>query len=239
MTFQSTVNFNQALGVIGELAFEGPTRSAPFTLDSGDAADNVVGRAFSIKEEGFAEAGGAGPFAGILANPKAYALNGTAAGGSLAPSLTLRNGEVGEFVTMAEMFVALAAAAAIGDLVTYDTSDGVLGSIAPVASFTGVIAVTTGVLTVSALAAGGYIAVGSPLSGTGVPGGTVITAQLTGTAGGEGTYQTNIITAVASTAMTVPNSPLAAGAGNALVPNAVVDRFTVTAPGLAVIKLTN
>lgn len=68
------------------------------------------------------------------------------------------------------------------------------------ASFTGSIAVTTGVLTVSAVSSGA-ITLGMAISGAGIPQGTVITSFGTGT-GGTGTYQTNYYTAVASTAIT-------------------------------------
>ncbi len=67
------------------------------------------------------------------------------------------------------------------------------------ATGTGVIAVTTGVLTISGPT--GTWQVGQAVRGTGVPAGTYITALGTGT-GGAGTYQTNITTAVASTAVT-------------------------------------
>lgn len=249
MGFQSTLNEDQGFGVIGEFAFDGPRRVQPITIDSEDeAASNVVGRAFFFATPsdpaGPAVAGspnGETVFAGILGMPKEYASRGTAAGGTLAATLTLANDEIGQFVQMGEIVVALPAAAAIGDLVTYDTADGTLGSVAARASFTGVIAVTTGILTVSALAAGGYLAAGASLAGTGVPVGTIITEQLTGTAGSNGTYQTNITTAVASTAMTASNNALASGAGYALVPNATVSRYVPDAVGaqLAVIRLTN
>lgn len=72
------------------------------------------------------------------------------------------------------------------------------------ASFTGVIAVTTGILTASAVT--GTIAIGQTVTGGTTPAGTVITSQITGTPGGSGTYQTNITTAVASTAMTSGNT---------------------------------
>lgn len=68
------------------------------------------------------------------------------------------------------------------------------------ASFTGSIAATTGVLTVSAVGSG-TITLGMAISGAGIPQGTVITAFGTGT-GGTGTYSTNYYTAVASTAIT-------------------------------------
>ena len=63
----------------------------------------------------------------------------------------------------------------------------------------------TGVMTLSAFTAGGYISSGSPsLFGTGVPSGTLITNNLTGTAGGGvgNTYQTNCFKVVAGTNMT-------------------------------------
>lgn len=244
MTFQSTVALNQGFGVPGEPFTDSPSRAAPYNiLTSGHPEYNVMGNAFTIVADGAtdtptATAGGTGVFAGILVGPKEQANYGTT-GDTLAPTLTVPNNVVGECMIMGEVIVTLPAAANIGDLVTYNTTTGALGSTAPLASFTGVIAVTTGVLTVSALATGGYVAVGSPLSGANVPGGTVITSQLTGTAGSNGTYSTNIITAVASTTMTVPNSPLAVAAANAYVPRATVARYNVAVAGLAVIKLTN
>ncbi|HWE98824.1 MAG TPA: DUF3383 family protein [Caulobacteraceae bacterium] len=66
---------------------------------------------------------------------------------------------------------------------------------------TAAIAVTTGIMTVSAVSSG-TLAAGQVLTGTGVPGGTTITSQLSGTTGGVGTYQTSIVTAVASTTVT-------------------------------------
>ncbi len=68
-------------------------------------------------------------------------------------------------------------------------------------AFTGVIAVTTGILTLSATGTG-TLALGMSITGTGVPSGTYVKALLTGTLGAAGsTYSTNIITAVASTAL--------------------------------------
>lgn len=81
-------------------------------------------------------------------------------------------------------------------------------SIAADASFTGEIAAGTGVLSASSVT--GTIAVGQYVNGTGVPANLFITAQLSGTPGGAGTYQTNTIgPAVASTAMTSSEAKLA------------------------------
>jgi hypothetical protein len=127
--FQSTVRELLANGVVGELAFEGPLRAQPANLNSASAANNVIGRAFTFTEQGVAAAGGTGAFAGILANPKAYALQGTTAGGSLAPTLALPNGAIGEFVTMGIMYVTLPAVADIGALVIYATATGILSTV--------------------------------------------------------------------------------------------------------------
>lgn len=81
---------------------------------------------------------------------------------------------------------------------TTDFSNGVSLS-SRTASFTGSIATTT--LTVSAVSAG-TIFPSMQISGTGVTAGTRIVAQLTGTAGGTGTYTVSVSQTVASTAMT-------------------------------------
>ena len=238
MTFQSTVRYDQTFGVPGEIRFDGPMRAQPGLINSASAAYNIVGAtAFTQPSAGgTVAAGGTDPFFGILAKPHNYASYGNSVDGPLGPTLTLANNVEAEFVTMGFLCISLAAACNIGDLVTYNTTTGALASIAAQTSFTGVIAVTTGILTVSALAAGGTIEVGSPLSGTGVPIGTMITAFLTGTDGGAGTYQTNIVTAVASTTMSTPNVP---AAGAALVPHAIIDKVPNSGAGLAVCRLTN
>ena len=131
MAFQSTVSTAQGFGVVGEVAFDGPTRAQPYVLVSADASYNVVGRAFTVTSEGVAAAGGSGVFAGILVHPKHYASYGTAVGGPLAPTLTLANNATGELLTMGEIVVALPGAAAIGDAVKYNTTTGILGTGTP------------------------------------------------------------------------------------------------------------
>lgn len=63
------------------------------------------------------------------------------------------------------------------------------------------IAVTTGIMTIATVASG-VVAVGQRVTGTGVPANTYITAQLSGTAGGAGTYQTNSVNRAAVAAFT-------------------------------------
>lgn len=240
MTLQSSVALNQGFGVVGEIVFEGPTRAQPGVTKVGTStaggADLVVGRAFTIDaSDGQFQPGGTGVFGGILANPKGLASVGTSAGGPLAPTLTVPAGTIGEFLTMGEILVSLANAAPIGSGVTFANATGILSALAPAATFTGVIAVTTGVLTVSSASAGASIGVGSVIKGTGVPAGTYVTAVLSGS-GGNGTYQTNIVTAVSS--FTDGSATQVAPSGSTLIPSAQVKRYANTAAGLAVVSLT-
>lgn len=151
MPFQTSVLAQIAFGVVGELAYEGPLRAQPGLLDSANAANNVIGRAFSIKTGAtgswaagsagasdpkaiLMEAGGNGPFGGILANPKVYTTAG-GAGGSLSPSMTLPNDTVAEFVTETPgIIVEFPATTNAGDWVYYLQADGTLVTTAPQAA---------------------------------------------------------------------------------------------------------
>jgi hypothetical protein len=135
MGFQTTVNQLQGFGVIGDVYDDGPIRSEPFIINSPDAANNVMGRAFTVTSEQHARAGGTGVFAGFLINPKEQTTSGTSAGGTLAPTETIPNNTVAELLNMGSMVVSLPAAAAIGDLVLYDTTTGALSTIAPGATY--------------------------------------------------------------------------------------------------------
>lgn len=129
MGFQSNVYLNQGFGVVGEIVFEGPLRATAGVIKGADPTLNVVGRAFTIDvADGAYTAGGTGVFGGILSNPKALSTSGTAAGGALAPTLTVPNGTVGEFVTMGEIVVALSNAANIGDGVYFTNATGALSA---------------------------------------------------------------------------------------------------------------
>lgn len=100
---QNIVKFDIGNGIAGELALEGFLKAQPGVLSSAAPANNVVGRLFSQDPTtGKWRAGNPGTngtaFA-ILANPKVYASNGTVAGGSLAPTMTLPNEANVELVT--------------------------------------------------------------------------------------------------------------------------------------------
>lgn len=127
MSFQSTVRFVLAAGIVGELIFDGPNRAEPNALYSPDPTMNVIGRAFTALAgiDGQVEAGGLGVFAGILVNPLVYATAGGAAG-ALSPTLVLPNYGEASFLKMGTIIVELTTAANIGDDVHFVIADGTL-----------------------------------------------------------------------------------------------------------------
>lgn len=127
--FQSAIARELGIGVIGEYFLDGATRAQPGVL-KGTAANIVIGRAFTRDPaDGQFSPGGTNPFVGILANPKVYASPGTAAGGALAPTLTLLAGTVGEFVTSTPgIIVALTNAAPVGSGVYFINATGELAA---------------------------------------------------------------------------------------------------------------
>lgn len=230
MAFQSSVAQTQGFGVVGEIFTSSPTRAKSFILNSG-AVPNKIGYAYTMVSEGQAKCGGAGVFAGILINPKGYALQGAAAG-TLAPTLTVPEDSQGELLSMGEVIVYLNTAAAIGDKVTYATATGALSTLARQVQVTGAISITT--LTVSAVTSG-VLAVGQLITGANIAPGTYITALGTGT-GGTGTYTVSVSQTAASGEIYTDS---VAASGYAIIPNAVVSRYTLGAAGLATIELTN
>lgn len=244
MVFQSSIPVYNAAGVPGDMAFDGPLRATPYNLNSAGQAQ-VIGYAYTVNNggnpnppancpvAGTAKVGGTGPFAGILVNSKEYA-NFGAGNNALAANFALPDNSIGTLANMGIFWVTLSNSALVGDRVYFNNTTGALTAVAPNSTFTGVVATNT--LTVSGFVAGGApLGVGSVISGTGVQGGTRITALGTGT-GGNGTYTVDGNATVASTTMT---SQAIAPAGSTLMPNTFVDRFDVSAAGLAVIKMTN
>lgn len=246
---QSSVNIYAALGMPGDLAYDGPMRAAPWNLDS-DGTDQYFGYAYTVTSggnpdpsaaspvAGTAQVGGTGVFAGILVNSKEHASFG-ASGAPLSPVLVLPDNTVGTLLTMGQIFAQIPGPADVGDVVWYKTSDGSLTTTSPFFLGTAVISATT--MTVSAQDSGntGRLGVGSLVTGPNVKGGTYITALGTA-AGSTGTYTVSISQTAASSNISAPS--MAPSASYLAVPNCVVDRFDVDAvnpTGLAVIKLTN
>ncbi len=129
MTFQQSVREDQASGIVGEFAFDGPQRAFRYNVVSADAANNEFGRAFTITDDQTVGAGGGGAFAGIMVCPKQHALRGDAAG-TLNPSIALPNNVGADFATMGQIFVILESVASIGDSVVFNPN-GQLSAISP------------------------------------------------------------------------------------------------------------
>jgi hypothetical protein len=127
----------------------------------------------------------------------------------------------------------IATAFAAYDGVTANTT-----TIAVASSTTGTASITGNVMNATAVT--GTLVVGGVISGTGITAGTTIVSQLTGIAGGVGTYQVSVIQNVASTAitqsaglMTVSGS-MASGflaVGQTIVGSGVAVGTTITALG--------
>lgn len=132
---QTQVRAVQATGIIGSFVKDGPRRANPKRLESTDPATNVIGRVFQQvpNEDALiaADLGAAGVCAGILITPKDYVLQGTAAGGTLAASLTLPNFTEVEVALEGTLYVPVANAGAgnlIGNILFYDFSTGEISS---------------------------------------------------------------------------------------------------------------
>ena len=131
MPFQSTVRIDQTTGIVGDIVLEGANDGRPGILASTSAANNVIGRAFRhiANSDLNVTADAAGVFAGILANSKRYSTSGTAAGGTLAPTLALPNNTEVELVTFtAGILVELSTVATIGQNVFFADATGILAA---------------------------------------------------------------------------------------------------------------
>ena len=134
MGFQTNVRIGQGGATLGEVRFGSPMSADPKIILSTAAANNVIGRAVQViaaSDLGVtADLGSAGIFAGILIHPKSYSLQGTSEG-TLESSVTLRNNENIEVLTMGTMTVAITSAGNIGDEIYFNFNTGVLLAQAP------------------------------------------------------------------------------------------------------------
>ena len=221
MGVQTQVNIQLAAGFPGELYDHSPNRSAPWELVSSSAAYNIIGAtAFTATTadtgagnvSGIAAAGGTGQFVGILTAPKQNSTFGTSTG-ALNPTLTLPNYSIGQLSTMGHWWATLPGTANVGDQVAYDATTGAITTYPKTASFTATLTKATGVLNVSAIAAG-FLQPGMIVSGVGFAGVTIV--EYGSALGGTGTYYTNalgiIASDISSSAMTAPMVPPPAAA---------------------------
>jgi len=129
MAVQKSIRQFQTTGIPGDIVLAGAIRAQAGLLNSTDATKNVVGVAMThtTGKDGEFTVGGAGAFAGIMANSKLYALHGTQAGGTLEATLTVPNNTIVEGVTLTSgILVNLAGAGNIGDKVEFSQTDGTL-----------------------------------------------------------------------------------------------------------------
>ncbi len=133
--FQSTVQINMGLGVPGELFTDQPYIVTPYTINTtGFPQYNIIGATYCTQTgQGQCMAGGTGPAAGFLVTPKDQASYG-AGGVPLSPTLTVNNYSIVSCATMGQIIVTLPNTANPGDNVIYNTSTGVISSIAPSAT---------------------------------------------------------------------------------------------------------
>jgi hypothetical protein len=92
---------------------------------------------------------------------------------------------------------------------------------------------STGTNNLTVTAASGTIAIGSAVTGTGVPANTTVAGQISGTPGGNGVYRTNNVTTLSAVALTF--TPAAAPIGPLKTGNIGVDDaknvWAITAAG--------
>lgn len=125
---QSTVRFDMAFGVPGEIRHDGPIRAQPGNVVSADPTNNVFGRVFTrLTGSPNWRAGnpdGLGVEYAVMADPKLAAAYGTAAGGPLAPTLTVPNNSVNTMLQMGYVTVVTLQAATLGDIVRFSKATG-------------------------------------------------------------------------------------------------------------------
>ncbi len=139
--FQQNVLARYSAGLVGESMFDQPRVSKTWRLDPTDTTHTpAVGLACTYKQDndpasnvgygdvmiaqiGTPAAATPAKFAGIIALPKRYQLNGTAAG-TLEPTLNLRPGDLVELLTEGNVVLQFATATLYGEKVYFKAADG-------------------------------------------------------------------------------------------------------------------
>lgn len=160
MSFQTTVGFKYTEGFVGQIILEVPHVVTSWRLNGQTANPNTFGLAYTYaaddigaapqfgnaNTENVAQVGGATAFAGILVNPQEFALSGTAAGGTLAPSLALPPYNHAQLMTKGQCVVFINAAVTFGAALGFVPATGeiVLASTAGSTPINAVVRNTTG-----------------------------------------------------------------------------------------------
>lgn len=235
MTFQSSVFEDMGFGVPGEYFTNSPWKAQPFTIRSAVETNNLIGSTCcTVTAQGICAAGAPAQnfgFAGFLVNPKGQALMGVGSD-PLAPTLTVRNEQIVECLTMGTIVVQLPAPANIGDYVVFDNITGQISAISTIPfNLTGITTVGSPVITMGFTTG---VNVGDAVSGAGIPDGSVVISVIDN--------NSVTISEDATEAGTAPFSFTPSGtvlpAGKTFA-NAMVDYFMVDAAGsqLAVLSV--
>lgn len=127
MAFPATTIADLVSGIPGEISFDAPYTGVAAVINSASAANNVFGRAMTYVDESVETvgAGGTGLFAGILVNPKGFAVAELSSTGDTVP-----NGAPVELMREGECYVLLSAGTAvtIGDPIYFVNADGTIGA---------------------------------------------------------------------------------------------------------------
>lgn len=211
-SFQQSVNLYNPIGVEGDFASRNP-RATALTPDGGAfvaGADGVIIGNFAwVAEDGRtvnSYATGAVAPSGYVHRDQQGLLTEylQAAGMLIPPGFPVTLMVAGDFIDL----IAGGSAATVGSPCYARYSDGALfiGSAPTGASATGSIGSTfTATATGTSLevtAVTGLISIGDTIAGTGVPSGTTIIAQVSGTTGGAGTYTTSVATTASAATVT-------------------------------------
>ena len=255
MTFQATVNRQPAPAVAGDFASANPR----YSYDAGPGALVAAPEGVTVGRFAWVDAANRvaanypvapGKPAGIIHREQQALITGF-----LAETSNLIPAGMGVTITAAgDMWMTLAGGSSVvvGSAIYAGYSDGKMYSSLPTASsFTGSIG---GVVTASLGCSftgtgsadvssqpiwwfGGGIYVGDVISGTGVPVGTTILAQLSGTTNGNGTYQTSASTTSSGDALTATSTHMkvTAVASGTLQPTDVLSGTNV-AVGTAIVS---
>jgi hypothetical protein len=223
-TFQATINNQPAPAKAGDFASANPRATmlaGPGTITAAAAGVTIGNFVWVDKSTGVASNNGIGVPDGFVVNKLQAAITVWLAGNSLIvpggmPLTVFKQGDFWAATsTQAVPGMKVYANYTTGAISTYATGSApqgasvtatiaagagsVTGKIAPSTTPDGRYGVTT--LTVTAVGSGALVP-GATLSGSGVVSGTKIVSQLTGTAGGVGTYEVSIPQTVASTTIT-------------------------------------
>lgn len=200
--FQQQVNITPAPAVEGDFASDNPAASVdagPGQFVAGTTGA-IVGRFGWADSNGLVTNAGTGAPTGFI-HRDLQAINYNILSQA---TMTIPQGYPVTLMSAGDFWMRCSGPATLGQKIFASLADGTAladtaGATVGAASFTGSIATTT--LTVTAVGSGTLVP-GMEISGANVAPGTVITGQLTGSAGSTGTYSVNISQTAASATIT-------------------------------------